>query len=45
MHWCFYCRAASSVDSIYKHMSDEHGGWYNGEPYEGGYDDMDEWDD
>ncbi|KAK4457704.1 E3 ubiquitin-protein ligase itt1, partial [Cladorrhinum samala] len=42
MHWCFYCRAASSVDSIYKHMSDEHGGWYNGEPYEGGYDDMDE---
>ncbi|KAK3987959.1 E3 ubiquitin-protein ligase itt1 [Cladorrhinum sp. PSN332] len=38
MHWCFYCGAASTLDEIYRHMCDEHGGFYEGHVYEA-YDD------
>lgn len=34
-HWCFNCEKAVGVREIYRHMSEEHGGWYNGEGYEG----------
>ncbi|EPE02423.1 dihydroxyacid dehydratase [Ophiostoma piceae UAMH 11346] len=35
-HWCFFCGEAVSSTGIYKHMSEEHGGWFDGGD---GYDD------
>ncbi|KAK4179157.1 hypothetical protein QBC36DRAFT_323286 [Triangularia setosa] len=37
-HWCFKCGEKVDQDEIYHHMSEEHGGWYNGRDYED-YDD------
>ncbi|KAK0744392.1 hypothetical protein B0T21DRAFT_407501 [Apiosordaria backusii] len=33
-HWCFKCGEKVDHDEIYHHMSEEHGGWYNGREYE-----------
>jgi len=32
-HWCFYCGQEKSAEEIYRHMAQEHGGWYNGAPW------------
>ncbi|KAK4643791.1 hypothetical protein QC761_405090 [Podospora bellae-mahoneyi] len=37
-HWCFKCGEEVDRHEIYDHMSEEHGGWYNGREYED-YDD------
>ncbi|KAK0640833.1 hypothetical protein B0T16DRAFT_418537 [Cercophora newfieldiana] len=36
-HWCFYCGKQAEFDNIYKHMSEEHGGFYDGGDYDGYY--------
>ena len=33
-HWCFACGEEFSADTIYGHMSQEHGGWFNGAEYD-----------
>ncbi|KAK0673071.1 hypothetical protein QBC41DRAFT_312120 [Cercophora samala] len=37
-HWCFKCGEGVDQEEIYHHMSEEHGGWYDGREYED-YDD------
>ncbi|KAK4228660.1 E3 ubiquitin-protein ligase itt1 [Podospora fimiseda] len=34
MHWCFFCGVASTAGDIYKHLSQAHGGAYQGQDYE-----------
>ncbi|KAG4441042.1 hypothetical protein IFR05_003497 [Cadophora sp. M221] len=43
IHWCFYCGEKSDRDSIYVHMSMEHGGYYGDGA--AGEDDEDDQDD
>ncbi|KAH6695548.1 hypothetical protein F5X68DRAFT_163812 [Plectosphaerella plurivora] len=33
-HWCYQCGKACSQDDIYRHMSQEHGGYYGGQDYD-----------
>jgi hypothetical protein len=30
VHWCFFCGGRFEEDTIYTHMSDAHGGYYEG---------------
>jgi hypothetical protein len=34
VHWCWNCGVGVGEGEIYKHMSEEHGGWYGGRQYE-----------
>ena len=40
-HWCYFCGGRFDVGTIYTHMSDEHGGYYDGLAEEENEDDYD----
>ncbi|KAK3377028.1 hypothetical protein B0T24DRAFT_574141 [Lasiosphaeria ovina] len=42
--WCFECGLQFAVEDIYRHMGEEHGGWYGFDEDGGGDEDGDEWD-
>ena len=38
-HWCYECGKDFTEGTIYKHMSDAHGGWFHNAAYRNNYDD------